>query len=350
MKIEKKLDKEISNLDLKDRICKKIMDYGLLGLIVFSPLPAASVEEWSVLVIQLTVLIMMVAYLIMSHRWENNEFLSSSLKWPRYLFLALFIFIFLQIVPLPKFMIKIISPHTYSFQKLFSIDLSKIEFMSLSIIPPHTLQKGLELLSYILLGFLIIKTIRKWRQIKRIFSVLIVMGVFEAFYGLFELYNKNPRILFYKKFYYLESATGTFVNRNHFSGYLEMVIPLALGLIIARVDLFSLAGLKWREKILRLSERGFSTTLLIGLAVILMSLGIIFSKSRSGIFLLVFTFILFFGLTMIYFGRAKHQKRGISNFLTVVFLIVTFISLFIGIDATLERFAMDKLLLSLIHI
>lgn len=344
MKTEKKLDKESSNLARKDRICRKVIEYGLLGLIVFSPLPAASVEEWSILVIQLTVLIMMAAYLVMKQRGENNELLSFSLKWPRYLFLALFIFIFLQIVPFPKFIVKSLSPHTYSFQNLFSTDFLKIKFMSLSIIPSHTLQKGLELLSYILLGFLIIKTVRKWRQIKRVFSVLIVMGVFEAFYGLFELYNKNPRILFYKKIYYLDSATGTFVNRNHFSGYLEMLIPLALGLVIARIDLFSLAGLRWKEKILRLSERGFSTTLLIGLAVILMSLGIIFSKSRSGIFLLVFTFILFFGLTMIYFGRAKQQKKGINNFLTVVFLIVTFISLFIGIDATLERFAMDKLL------
>jgi O-antigen ligase len=344
MRNDKKLDSDFSNLGRKERICKKIIEYGLLSLIVFSPLPAASVEEWSILVIQLTVFIMMAAYLMMRGRRENNELLSSSLKWPRYLFFALFIFIFLQIVPLPKFIVKILSPHTYSFQNLFSTDFLKIKFMSLSIIPSHTLQKGLELLSYILLGFLIIKTIRKWRQIKRVFSVLIIMGVFEAFYGLFELYNKNPRILFYKKIYYLDSATGTFVNRNHFSGYLEMVIPLALGLIIARVDLFSLAGLRWREKILRLSERGFSTTLLIAVGVILMSLGIIFSKSRSGVFLLVFTFILFFGSTMIYFGGVKHQRRGIKNFLIAVFLIVVFISLFIGIDATFERFAMDKLL------
>jgi len=315
-----------------------------LGLIIFSPLPAASVAEWSILVIQLTVLVMMAAYFLMREKPQNNGFLYLSLKWPRYLFLGLFVFIFIQIIPLPKFLVKVFSPNTYSFQKLFSTDFTKIKFMSLSLIPSHTLREGLELLSFFLLGFLIVKTVTKRRQIIRIFSVLIVMGVFEAFYGLFELYNKNPRILFYQKTYHSDSVTGTFVNRNHLSGYLEMIIPLILGLIIARIDLFSLVGLKWREKLLRLSEKGLSTNLLLSLGLIIMSLAIIFSKSRSGVFLLVFIFILFFQLTMMYFRGNMHQKKWIKNFLRVVFLIIIFISLYIGIGATLERFALDKLL------
>jgi O-antigen ligase len=216
--------------------------------------------------------------------------------------------------------------------------------MSLSLVPSHTLREGLELLSYFLLGFLIIKTVTSRKQIMRIFSVLIAMGVFEAFYGLFELYNKNPRILFYKKIFGLDSVTGTFVNRNHLSGYLEMIIPLAMGLIIARIDFFSFAGLRWREKLLRLSEKGLSTNLLLVLGIIIMSLGIIFSKSRSGVFLLVFAFILFFGLIVLYFRGTTHQKRWIKNFLKTVFLIIVFISLYMGIDATLERFSLDKLL------
>jgi len=344
IKVRKKVKKNRSNLTRRDSIYGKIIEYGILGLIIFGPLPAASVEEWSILVIQLTVLVMMAAYFLMKEKPQNNEFLSLSLKWPKYLFLGLFIFIFIQTIPLPKFIIKVLSPNIYSFHKLFSIDFPRIKFMSLSLVPSYTLREGLELLSYFLLGFLIVKTITKRRQIMRIFSVLIVMGVFEAFYGLFELYNKDPRILFYKKIYYLDSLTGTFVNRNHLSGYLEMIIPLALGLIIARIDLFSLAGLKLREKLLRFSEKGLSTNLLITLGIIIMSLAIIFSKSRSGVFLLVFTFILFFELTVLYFGKARHQRKWIKNFVKIVFLIIIFMSFYIGIDATVERFSLDKLL------
>ena len=331
-------------LSNKDRRCSKVIEYGILGLIVFSPLPAASVYEWSILVIQLTVLVMMAAYLIMKEKPENNEQLSAALKWPKYLFFGLFVFIFIQIIPLPKFIVKLFSPNTYSFHELYTTNFAGIKFMSLSLMPSHTLQKGIELLSYVLLGFLIVKTVVKRRQIMRIFYVLAAMGAFEAFYGLFELYNKNPRILFYEKIHYLDAVTGTFVNRNHLSGYLEMLIPLTIGLILARVDFASLGGLRLKEKILRISEKGIYTNILLSFGIIAMALAVIFSKSRSGVFLLVLTFILFFELIVLYFGMGRQRQKWIKTFLVAVFLVITFISLYVGIDATIERFEMENLL------
>ena len=344
IKVKKKPRKTHPGLNRKDRVCRKIIEYGILGLIIFSPLPAASVEEWAILVIQLTVIIMMIAYFFMKEKPQNNILLSHSLKWPRYLFIALFILMIIQLIPLPKYAIKIFSSNAYSFQNLYQADFSKIDFMSLSLIPSHSIQAGLELLAYFFLGFLIVKTVSRRHQVMRIFSVLIVMGILEAFYGLFELYNKNPRILFYEKTHYLDSVTGTFVNRNHLSGYLEMIIPLCIGLIIARMDLGSLAGLRWREKLLRLSEKGIGTNILLSLGVIVMSVAVVFSKSRSGVSLLVFAFILFFGLSMLFIRGTIHQKSWIKKFLTIVFLFILFIALYVGIDANVERFALDKIL------
>ena len=107
-------------LGKKDRICKKIIDYGILGVIIFSPLPAASVHEWSILVIELAVLVMMAAYILMRERPKKNELLSLSLKWPKFLFVGLFIFIFFQILPLPNFLIKIFS-RVFIHSGIFSI-------------------------------------------------------------------------------------------------------------------------------------------------------------------------------------------------------------------------------------
>ncbi len=331
-------------LSKRDNLCEKIIDYGILGLLVFSPLPVASVHEWSILLLQLTVLVMVAAYILMREKPKNNKLLLHSLKWPRYLFFGFFAFLLIQILPLPKFLVGLLSPSTYSFHKLFSTNFSSIKFMSISLIPSHTLREGLELLSYFLLGFLIIKTVTRQKQIKRIFYTLVAVGVFEALYGFYELFNKNPRILFYKKIYGLDSVTGTFVNRNHFSGYLEMIIPLAIGLVLAHIDFFSLADLKWREKILSLSKKRFYTSLLISFGIIIMSLAIIFSKSRSGVFLLVFTFILFSGSNVIHLGREKHHRKRAKTFFKVLFLIVILFSLYTGIDAVVERFAFDKVL------
>lgn len=331
-------------LSRRDRIYEKIIEYGILGVIVFSPLPAASVYEWSILVIQLGVLGMMAAYVLMRVKPQENELISLSLKWPRYLFSGLFVFVLFQVLPFPRFIIKLLSPSTYSFQALFSADSSGSPFMRLSLIPSYTFREGLELLTYFLLGFLIVKTVTTRQQIKKIVYVLVIMGFFQAFYGMYEMYNENPHLLFLKKVHYVDVVTGTFVNRNHLSGYLEMVIPVALGLIIARIGLFSLTGLKWRDKILRLSEKGLSTNLLLSAGIIVMAVAVIFSESRSGVFLLIFSFILFFELTVLYFRRAKERQKWIKNFLKVTFIIITLIALNIGIGSVIERFAMDDLL------
>jgi O-antigen ligase len=325
-------------------VSRKIIEWGIIGLIIFSPLPAASVYEWSILVIQLTVVVMMIAYFMMKEKPEASEALSYAVRWPRYMFIGVFALIFIQLIPLPKYLVQFLAPNTFSFKADFSPGFSQMKFITLSLIPSRTLQEGLELLTYFFLAFLIFKVITKRQQIMRIFYVLVIMGIFEALYGLFELYRKESRILFYKKTYGLDSVTGTFVNRNHFSGYLEMIIPLAIGLIIARSDLFSVTGKRWREKILHLSRKGFAINMIVGVCIIIMSLAIILSKSRSGVFVLVFTFILFFELTILYFGRAKEQQRWTRNFLIVTFLLITFISLYIGIEATIERFSLDELL------
>ena len=331
-------------LTKKDNLCGKIIEFGIFALLVLSPLPAASVNEWSVLIIQLIALVMAAAYILMGEKPANNDSLSRSLKWPRYLFIGLFLVILIQMIPFPKFLIQLLSPGTSSYQQNFSLDSQTFKFMSISVIPVQTLRAVLEILSYFLVGFLIIKTVTTRRQIMRIFSLLVAMGAFEAFYGLFELWNKSPRILFYRKVHTLDAVTGTFVNRNHLSGYLEMVIPLAIGLIIARIDLFSFSGLKWKQKLLRLSEKGLAVNVLITIAIVLMSLGIIFSKSRSGVAILIITFLLFFEMTVLYFSASQRRQKGIRVFLGSAFLIITLISLYLGIGATIERFSLDHLL------
>jgi len=328
------------------RISRKIIEYGILGLIIFAPLPAGSVNEWSRLVVALAVLVMLAAYILMKDPLQPNKLLTHAWKWPRIMFVCLFFFIILQILPIPISIMKFLSPGVYAVQDQFGSDFSSMRFLSFSLIPSRTLQLGLELLSYFTLGFLIVKTVTKRAQILRIIYVLVGLGTFQAIYGFFELYNKNPRILFYKKYYYLDAVTGTFVNRNHFAGYLEMIIPLALGLIIARADILAVSGLSWREKLLFISDKKSTGFILVIFAFVVMSMGLIFSKSRSGIFLLALTFLLFFGLTTLYLKAGSLQNLWIKRFLGGFFIIIVLFAVQLGVGSALERFSEDSLLQS----
>ncbi len=69
---------------------------------------------------------------------------------------------------------------------------------------------------------------REERSAQRLILALLVLGIFEAAYGLVQYLTGWQKILWYERVYYRESATGTYVNHNHLAGFLEMVIPFAV--------------------------------------------------------------------------------------------------------------------------
>jgi O-antigen ligase len=328
----------------RDLLLRRVIEYGLLALIVLSPLPAASVYEWSILGIQLVALVMLAAFVLLEHRPAANPALLADLKWPSRLLKIFAAFVVVQAVPWPGFIVSMLSPGAAAFRSDFHPLFAGGGLASFSLVPARTVQAGLELLPYVIVGFLVVRTVTHRHQIRRILVVLVAMGFFEAFYGLFELSRSNPRVLFYKKIYNLDSLTGTFINRNHLSGYLEMILPLAIGLVLARVDFFAVAGKGWRDKILQFAGKGATQNVLTTLAGVVIAIGIVLSRSRSGAFALVFGFILFIGLTALYFGRLRARQAWMRNFLTFMFWIVVLFSLYVGVGATIQRFGDDNLL------
>ena len=323
---------------------RKTIEYGLLALLLWSPLPAASVEEWSVFVIELAVAVMAAAYILLDEKPSLNRHLPPVLRRLRFFAAGFFVFVAFQVLPLPAALVRLVSPGSYEFQRLYSPGFARMKFMSLSISPAATLREGLFLAACFLLGFLVHKTVTRGRQVRTIIFVLIGSGVFQALYGLFELTRANPRLLFYKKMFSPDSVTGTFVNRSHLSGYLEMIVPLAVGLAIARMNLLTFGVKGFREKIMLWTSKGVLENVLITAGVVVMSLGIVLSNSRSGLAVLVFTFFLFLGFSILTFSRTGYRQVWVRKFVRTTFLIVTILAVYIGVGSTIQRFALDDLL------
>ena len=192
-----------------------------------------------------------------------------------------------------------------------------MKFISLSLAPSISLKSGLALLPYFLVGFLIVKSIKKRSQIVRLFSVIFIVGIFESVYGLAALFGDSNLV------------TGTFINRNHFAGYMEMMIAIGLGLMLFLED----SG-----------KKTSISRLVISLGVIVMSLALIFSRSRSGVLILVLIFVLFLSLNIMHTKIRKDHKRGAKILLVSIFIIIIILSLFFGVDSILQRFSMDNLI------
>jgi len=305
----------------------------LIGLIIFGPLPAASVHPWSILVIQLIVSALTIGYLVSTLRPQLQDRTIQILRWPGYLIAGFWTLILFQILPLPKLVTRVLSPGTFAFRQSHDPGFSSSAFLSVSLVPAHTLKTALALLPYFLMGYLIVKTIKKRSQIVRMFLAIYLMGVFQALYGLLHRYSDSSGFL-----------SGTFISRNHFAGYLEMIIPIGIGLILARPDFMPLSRLGWKEKLIVLTGKKAAVSLLLLSGVILMSLALIFTRSRSGALLLVLIFLIFFFLSFVRAGRNKDLRKGLRSLIVLVFIIILFISLYVGMEATWERLSPDRLL------
>jgi len=161
--------------------------------------------------------------------------------------------------------------------------------------------------------------------------LLLAVAVFEAFYGILQALVPNLGVLWVT---YLKAgmgnARGTYINRNHFAGFIEMLLPLMLGFALSRV--------RWHGKpsFRRLlhSER-LHQHLLMALALVLMALALLFSKSRAGITGLFIGLFVFFSLVR---AGTHDMPRGVwwmSGFFVALTLVYGW---HIGYGPIIERF------------
>ncbi len=174
-------------------------------------------------------------------------------------------------------------------------------------------------------------------------GAIIASGAFQALYGLAEYVSGRQQIFGYAKRHYTEVATGTFINRNHFAGYLEMTLPLAIaalatvlqGLGTARDGSMRPASGGLARRLAASSGRELFTASALFLAALTMATAIVCSRSRMGIAGAVVALGV---IALVQFRRGRGIVFGLSAFAVAIVALI----LLIRADATapiLERFA-----------
>jgi O-antigen ligase len=129
---------------------------------------------------------------------------------------------------------------------------------------------------------------------------------------------------------YKGHARGTFINRKHFAGFIEMVWPLGLGVTLALGN--------WQRQ-LRLKDLLDSDRphlqFLFSTAMAFMLLALLFSRSRAGI---TGAFVGF--ITFVLLMRAANKGLPLSFWLMIVAVIglISFYSSQMGFESILDRF------------
>ena len=171
---------------------------------------------------------------------------------------------------------------------------------------------------------------------KRFVIFLIALGIFEAFYGLVQYLAGWQKIFFYVKKYDLEEATGTYINRNHYAGFLEMVLPFSLALALYEFGKLrrNPTGTAARLRTL-LAQAGFQRVVLYLFISALLFGALFFSRSRMGIVAASASALAMFALA----GISGRRGRT-ALLLSVAFvLLASSLAVWIGPGPIAERFA-----------
>jgi len=168
---------------------------------------------------------------------------------------------------------------------------------SISIYPFATTSSLALISSYIIFGFFLSRYITNKSRMLIIIIPIVLVSFFEAiigFYQSFIAYGISDS----------RGAHGTFVNRNHYAGLLEIIIPLILGFA------FSL-NKYWHKNTLhsiKYSDAIFKQIPVI-LLVLFLLLALFLSKSRMGI-ISIFISLFFFYSNLNLFGNKYKISYG----------------------------------------
>jgi O-antigen ligase len=260
----------------------KFLRFGICALIAFGILSHGAVEEWARAILETGAALLFLGWAIRAYVSRQEEIVIPAL-----------------ILPLLGFALFVLG------QLIFHISVS----------PFHTRTELQLLLAYSIIIFLMTQAFRTIPDWRTLIWFLMSFGFAVAIFGILQQFTFNGKLYWFREMRFGGIPFGPYVNRNHFAGFAEMVIPVSLvPLLMGRVR----------------RERWLIVTLFA-----LLPIGALFlSASRGG--------IISFGAELVTIGITVALRRtGGKHILAgalVLLAAFVFVS-WLGVRQILDRFA-----------
>ncbi|MFC1576075.1 O-antigen ligase family protein [Candidatus Omnitrophota bacterium] len=265
------------------KLYDRLIESCLIFLIIFTPLALGAVHPWSIAVFEIAAAIMFFLWMLKIFKTGKLEFVRNPV--------TVFIFLFIGYIVMQLFLPRVIDGRLQA-------------AVPASIYLCATKTELLKMISYALIFFVALNTIKTRQQITRIFSVIIIIGFAMSIFFLMRYFGVN--------------APRGFINPDHFSAYLGMIIPLAIGLLIGQ-------------------ETGYEKKALLFFSVIIMSATLFLTMSRGGMISFVAAFLIMAGLALS--RKSVHNQRWIIV-AALIFIILAIA--WLGAEPVMERAASVK--------
>jgi O-antigen ligase len=186
---------------------------GLVLLFAFSVLAFGAVEVWSQSLLEIGASILLISWAVIVYRDKQSTIQWNPLSWPLLGFIAL------GIVQLAFHW----TPNPF---------LTRLELLRLA--------------AYFIIFFLTVQAFRERADFVKLAWFLIVLGFSVALLGIIQHFTSEGTIYWSRQLLQGGVVFGPYVNRNHFAGFIELVAPVGLSLLVfrgVRRELFPMVSL-----------------------------------------------------------------------------------------------------------
>jgi O-antigen ligase len=312
---------------------RRLLEIWLFLTVAFAVIAFGATPPWARLTFCLAAFIGALAALWIRGREPDAGWQTAAWAWAIILVVPA-----LQLIPLPASIQRLVSPvHALYMDRVDATGLVAGSPLheAVSVFPHRTVEQ-LVLFAALAAIFWVGRDLLRDRGARRRLGIgLIALAVLETGFGLLQYLGRIQHPFLAPSRLTADVASGTFINRNHFAGVLEMAFPLAVamayGFFYTRISSTRTAwSRRWRAILTHPRAPVFLLLLFTGAWL---CLGLIFSMSRGGILALLLTAAFLSLLTAL-----RHSRRKIQLVALLFVLVVAGYAIWLGLDPVLTRF------------
>ncbi|MDM8516318.1 O-antigen ligase family protein [Desulfobacterales bacterium HSG16] len=321
------------------------------ALLIFAPLSFGSIHVWAYTILEVGVFTSLFL-LAVERLLISDKPCVEWIKTPATPFLAaMLILTGLQALPLPPWLVSIISPNTYHDKiQLYQIinhasDLGqgKSGFFSLAYYLHPMIKGWLKMAAYVGMFFLVLHQMKSKKRINYLIYVIVGTGFFQGIYGiLFQMMTNKPMVWWWNRVSgFPGSVSGTFIGSNNYAFYMEIIVFTGMGFMIAQHRhqgrlLSGLGGIKaYVQHVVSWLSPESSNPKIIFMFIgnLFLMVALILSRSRGGILAFICGMLL---TGLLFFLKSRFRILGVIS-LFLCFIIVMF-GINIGSAPVSEKF------------
>jgi O-antigen ligase len=252
---------------------------------------------------------------------------------------VLSIYPLVQLVPLPEALWRLIPGHAeYAtvLERFASSDALQMS-RAISFVPSATEAGWLALLPP-LACFLAVQWLHPGHVVRLLLAMTIVAGA-EALLGLLQVRAGRESIFYWLSDIAYGTASGTFVNHNHFAAMMAMMLPVIVGLIVFTIRF---GRRRIRPPVFAFDPDALPQRIIIFVTAVLMLLALFFSGSRAGIA----TALAGLAFSSVLLARARAGLRHANLIVGALVIVGIAVAGLIGISPLLSKITPEQLGLS----